>query len=326
MDQLVIESVWQEVKNKKNVIGYSKTLKPYVTDDGKVLPDTKVIRIYVTKKEPLNKLSAKDLIPKAIKVSEKCVETDVYVIGELKALNNKERLRPLVAGISAMHKNGTACTVNGFFKDNDTGEILVASNNHCFAMENKATVGDELIQPGPYDGGKLPEDFIGRLKKFVEVKFTEFTCPYRNAAIKLTRLILAPRSLSNKVDIAFGSIEVPYEVACNQLGKIKGRIEFKDGDIVTKSGRTTEVTQGTVIDTDYTGQITYSRGTAVFTDCYLIQGAFSAGGDSGSPVLDLNGNYGGALFAGSETHTIVCKLSNIESEGNVTLVLSPDVN
>jgi len=35
----------------------------------------------------------------------------------------------------------------------------------------------------------------------------------------------------------------------------------------------------------------------------------------------MNGNYIGALFAGSDTHTIVCKISNIELESGMTLIV-----
>ena len=117
-------------------------------------------------------------------------------------------------------------------------------------------------------------------------------------------------------------MEVPYDIAVTYIGEIKGRIKFTAGMDVQKSGRTTEYTKGVVIDTNYNGSVSYSRGQAFFTDCYLVQGdKFSQGGDSGSPVCDMNSNYGGALFAGSDTHTIVCKLENIEQESDVTLVI-----
>jgi len=88
-------------------------------------------------------------------------------------------------------------------------------------------------------------------------------------------------------------------------------------------GRTTGYTShGKVVSTSWTGKVTYSRGIATFTDCILIEKKeFSKGGDSGSLILDMDGNVVGVLFAGSETHTIACKIKNVEEEGNVQIIL-----
>jgi len=248
--------------------------------------------------------------------------TDIVEIGPIKALDNKGKFRPVCAGVSTMHKDGTACTLNGFYKDKATGKVLIASNNHCYAMENNAKIGDEVMQPAPYDGGKYPEDVIGRLEKFVEVKFVDFTCPFRNSLHRFYR-IFADLPI-NTVDIAFATIDIPYVVMATYIGNYKGKTEAALDMKVQKSGRTTEWTNfGKIVSTSWSGTVQYSRGMAFFSDCILIEGNnFSAGGDSGSPVFDLNGNYLGALFAGSETNTIVCKVKNIEEQANVELILS----
>ena len=195
----IIDEYWKRIKKRANVIGYSGDLQNKIKE-GKPLPDTSVFRVYVEKKVPLEELDHKDVLPNAVLIKDKCIDIDVVAIGKLRANDNKCKMRPLNAGISTMHKDGTACTINGFFKDNKTGEILVASNNHCFALENKASINDALVQPGPYDGGKCPADTIGKLKKYIEIKFTDFTCPYRNTAIKFTDLFIN-RQVENKVDI-----------------------------------------------------------------------------------------------------------------------------
>jgi len=316
----LIKQYWKKLKKKANVVGFSGELQPKVIG-GVSHPERKACRIYVKQK---GDVSPKDLIPKRLDIGPESIETDVIAVGELKALDNKAKRRPICAGISTMHKDGTACTINGFFRDKETQETLVASNNHCYALENKALIGDPVLQPGPYDGGKYPDDQIGTLEKYVEVKFDTFTCPFRNALIKFVRLFTR-QVAENKVDIAFAKMSVLYEVLATYIGEFKGKRFFHVGDQVTKSGRTTEQTEGVVIDTAYSGYVTYSRGMAFFTDCYLVEGAgFSAGGDSGSPVFDMNGNYGGALFAGSDQYTIVCKVENIEKEANVELITSGD--
>jgi len=314
----LIKQYWKKLKKKANVVGFSGELQPKVIG-GASHPERKAFRIYVKKK---GDVSSKDLIPKKLDIGSKSIETDVIEVGELKALDNKARRRPICAGISTMHKDGTACTINGFFRDKETQEVLVASNNHCYALENNAHIGDSVLQPGPYDGGKYPDDEIGTLEKYVEIKFETFTCPFRNALIKFIRFF-TQQIAQNKVDIAFAKVSVPYEVLVTHIGSFKGKRAFNIGDKITKSGRTTEQTEGVVIDTAYSGYVTYSRGMVFFTDCYLVEGkGFSAGGDSGSPVFDMSNNYGGALFAGSDQYTIVCKVENIEKEANVELVLS----
>lgn len=330
MDLIVEELVkkhWKKISKKKNVIGYSGHLLPKIVA-GKVYPSRKAFRIYVSKKMKVKDLHPRDIIPMKLNASNGIYETDIIEIGEIKALDNKEKRRPVCAGISTMHygmEGDTACTITGFFRDNETKEILIASNNHCYSRENKAKIGDPVVQPGPYDGG-TDKDIIGHLFKYVPVKFNPFTCPVRNILVKIKRFFTR-EDTSNKVDIAFATIEVPYEVIATYIGPFKGKTTFKIGDQVTKTGRTTEQTYGKVIDIDYNGRVQYSRGIAWFTDCYLIQGHhFSQGGDSGSPVFDMNGNYGGALFAGSDEFTIVCKVENIEEIGDVELVTSDQIH
>lgn len=304
---------WEKLRKKKNVVGFSSVLHNKI-QNGQELP-IKAIRIYVSRKLPVTELKPKDLVPSFIGG----YNTDIIEIGEIRAEDNKTRRRPVCAGISTMHYKGTACTVSGFFKDKETNEILIGSNNHCYYMENEAVVGDHILQPGPYDGGKDPDDLVATFYKGVKVKFLGFACPFRNLAYKIYRFFI-PLGSYNRVDISFGKLEVPYDNVISLIGSVTGKTVFNIGDEVRKSGRTTELTTGKIIDTAWTGQVSYSRGTAMFEDCYLVEGnGFSAGGDSGSPVVKGT-ELGGILFAGSDTHTIVCKIQNIEKEGNVEYI------
>ena len=74
--------IWDMIKGKKNVVGYSATLKNKIKN-GKIIPNTKVIRIYVSKKEPTITLDAEHVIPPVING----IETDVIEIGNVKAQN-----------------------------------------------------------------------------------------------------------------------------------------------------------------------------------------------------------------------------------------------
>ncbi len=74
------EEIWKEIKGKKNVVGYSQTPKKRIKG-GREVEGTKVIRVYVSKKEPVECLDPEDVIPRTIGG----VETDVVEIGEVKA-------------------------------------------------------------------------------------------------------------------------------------------------------------------------------------------------------------------------------------------------
>src|SRR5205823_3669095 len=53
------------------------------------------------------------------------------------------------------------------------GQVFVLSNNHVLANSNEAQRGDAILQPGPHDGGRFPDDQIADLEDFVPVGFLE---------------------------------------------------------------------------------------------------------------------------------------------------------
>ncbi len=336
-----VKEYWKELKKKPNVVGIDGKLRPKIKN-GIEYPKIQSIRVYVSQKIDLSRVLFKssrwqkikhffykkknplffssDLVPTFIEG----IPTDIVVIGKIEAPrpiegSNKDYCRPVKAGVSSMHYQGTACTTNGFWRDTLNGKICVASNNHCYADENKAKIGDPILQPSPYDGGKYPEHQIATLYKFVELQFNEFACPFRRTLHKFMFWETVP---NNKVDIAFSEITVDWEPEATYIGPFKGKRIPGEGERVQKTGRTTEYTIGTVVSLSWTGSVQYSRGLATFTDCILVEGRdFSKGGDSGSPVFDMNGNYIGALFAGSDTHSIICKYTNIELESGMVLII-----
>jgi hypothetical protein len=317
----VEEFIRKKVLKLKNVNGYSKTLKPRIKG-GKIIHSEQCIRIYVEKKVPVAYLSLADIIPTEIMG----YRVDVVAIGEIKALQSdpKKRYRPLVAGISACHYKCTACTLGLAFKDVETGEVLLAQNNHCAALEGKAKIGDPILAPSPYDSGKLPDDKVGELYKFVPISFEEFSCPFRRFAMRFVRFFR--KAEANKVDVGFFKPTVEWKQEVLDKGPVRGKCVPELNDKVWKVGRTTGYTEGTVADLDWAGYVQYSRGTAFFEDCILVEGeGFSQGGDSSSPVQKGDLTIG-MLFAGSSSHTIVCKIDNIEEIGKVKLILPNSVS
>jgi len=316
--QKVVKQYWKDIKKKKNVIGFSGSLKPKITDGKET--DEKCFRVYVTKKDMSIKTTDKDFIPKFLSLGNKEVCTDIIEIGEIKALGDvcRTRNRPIKAGCSFMNYLGTACTLGWFAKNKKEGEeefIGIIANNHCCGRENKASKGEPDLYPSPYDGGKLT-DKVAEHWRHVNLSFNGFTCPFRNFFHRIYRVFV--KTITNEVDASFERITIPlsdvlYEVF--KIGEVKGKRRGNIGELVHKSGRTTGYTdKGKLIDNDWYGQVQYSRGIVFFGPCGLISGNnFSAGGDSSSAILFEKDDYiGGLLFAGSTSNTIYCHYDRVE--------------
>jgi len=339
----VVKKHWKKLSKKKNVTGYSGVIRERIRN-GKVIPGSKVFRVYVTKKE--NGISCKDLVPSTLELDVcdcgiSTVETDIVEVGTIRYMDEVEektvpadhqkRIRPYMAGVSSTNQYSTACTMNVPYKKLsglNSYKILISSNNHCYNRENDGQPGELILQPSPYDGGTPIVDEIGKLLFGVETKYNGFVCPIRNALVKFYRFVTRQESPINKVDISFAEPINVQEISYGVFG-IEGRIVGKGkhtiGTTIIKSGRTTAVTEGTIIDEFWVGAVQGSRGTAMYQDCVLCQ-LQCAGGDSGSPIVseDNTGNllYHGALFAGSDAGiTIYCKVENIEKEAEVELVV-----
>jgi len=270
-------------------------------------------------------LALTDIIPEEIEG----IPTDVVEIGPIKALSldPKKKYRPFLAGVSAMNYRGTACTLGLFARDREDGELVILANNHCVARENAAKIGEAYLQPSPYDGGTM-DDKIGELKRFVPLRYASYHCPFRSF-FGLRNWWRKRDPPENVVDLGIvGSISAEPKVEILNIGKVYGKRDPEAGDVVKKCGRTTGLTRGGhVIGVHWSGSVQYGRGEVWFTDCAIIRKeGFSAGGDSSSGIVtdEAKAKVLGLLFAGSDTHTIFCKLSNIEAYGNVDVVIQAE--
>uniref|UniRef100_A0A6M3XD97 Uncharacterized protein n=1 Tax=viral metagenome TaxID=1070528 RepID=A0A6M3XD97_9ZZZZ len=150
-----------DILKKKNVIGYSLTLKSKIRD-GQIIPERPCVRIYVTKKELKETLMIKDIIP----VSLGDVETDIIEVGEIKALSidKTSRIRPVPLGVSISNWNITAGSLGMLYK-NKYGTILAGSNAHVlteFPEKNPEEQNEKrILQPGSYHAGQNLDNIIG---------------------------------------------------------------------------------------------------------------------------------------------------------------------
>jgi len=223
-------------------------------------------------------------------------EADVRYIGRLikrmpKAASvpwNQKNVRPLQIGISIGHFKITAGTLGCFVTRRTDGVVLVLSNNHVLANENNAKIGDAILQPGAFDGGKRPKDVVGKLANFVKLKTTG----------------------ANLVDCAVASMKSGITFNVNLMKGVgtlagKGAAFLDEGSEVHKVGRTTDVTHGKVTAFELDNVVVgYDIGDISFDNQIEIEGAgdkaFSAGGDSGSLIVDADHKGVALLFAGGD--------------------------
>lgn len=298
------------------------------------------IMVFVKKKLPKSQICEGDLIPEKVDG----VPTDVIEVGDVvafkstkKSVDRKSRTNPCRPGMSIGHYNVTAGTFgafvngrgkviekkwkevsgHGFLKAlvsifakgckifEETNEMkekdckLILSNNHVLADEysegEPMPIGDSILQPGAYDGG------------------TEVVATLSDAVPLKTR--------GNFVD---GALAVPlnenmFSDDIIDIGQVKGTSDVSIGEVLKKSGRTTEYTEGKVISTGTTINITYDKGTLQFED-QIVTEHMSEGGDSGSLVLNNKNKAVGLLFAGSEKITLINPISHVCRELNINFI------
>ena len=216
--------------------------------------------------------------------------------------------RPVPIGVSTGHPAITAGTIGCRVKDL-AGKVYALSNNHVYADCNDAVVGDNVLQPGAYDGGEEETDAIGTLYAFERIEFGPRGSNTIDAAIALT----------SDDYLGTGTPSDGYGIPNSSITAVD-----TPGLLVQKYGRTTGHTHGTVTGVNGTFRVHYSSGFAIFVDQIVIEGIggseFSAGGDSGSLIVTEEGkNPIGLLFAGGGGQTIANPIDAVLSAFGVTI-------
>ncbi len=219
--------------------------------------------------------------------------------------------RPVPIGVSTGHPAITAGTIG--CRVTDGTNVYALSNNHVYANENLAGIGNAVIQPGTFDGGTSPADNIGNLADYEPIVFSTSANNVIDAAIALSSTNLLGNSTPS-----------------DGYGKPKANpVSPRINAPVKKYGRTTGLTKGKIWAVNATVNVGYSHGVARFVNQIIITpGAFSAGGDSGSLVV-LDGGKGkniaddrrpvGLLFAGSSSVTIATPIDTVLSRFGVAI-------
>jgi hypothetical protein len=341
-----------DVKKKKKMAllrkrGANGVAIGYKVKDGVITDEISII-VNVEKKLPKAQLKDADMIPKEIGG----FKTDVFELGKVVALDldTEKKYRPAPCGVSIGHKNITAGTFGCVVYQNGVPYIL--SNNHVLANSNAAKIGDEILQPGPHDGGTM-NDQISVLHQFIPIDMGGdpeppppsppddppdnggggSSCPIAKVFAKFGNFVakvtgssyvvkLEKFSAPNYVDAALaGPVEVGGDVTDEivDIGKISGVIETPTLLLdIKKFGRTTHYTEDKILQLHADVQVGYSSTqTALFED-QIIAGPMSAGGDSGSIVVDFDNRVIGLLFAGSAYSTIINPIKYVIDALNIT--------
>ena len=216
--------------------------------------------------------------------------------------------RPVPIGISTGHPAITAGTIGCRVTRGD--DVFALSNNHVYANQNAATIGDAVIQPGTYDGGSSTADDIGTLFDFEPIDFSG------------DNVIDAAIALTSSDDLGNATPSAGYGTPKSTI--IAPAINMP----VMKFGRTTGFTKGRIYAINATVNVGYDGGVARFVGQIIITpGSFSAGGDSGSLIVadgkgrnnSDKGKPVGLLFAGSSSYTVANPIYDVLDAFGVTI-------
>jgi hypothetical protein len=209
------------------------------------------------------------------------------------------------------HPDITAGTLGCLVTKGGTKYIL--SNNHVMANSNNANINDQILQPGPFDGGQVDVDRIADLSQFVTIKFDGSD----NVVDAAIADVVNDADVTGATDPNAGSYGKP------RTATVSASVNMN----VQKYGRTTKHTNGKVQAINATVNVNYGEesGVARFVNQIVIGGGnFSAGGDSGSLIVARGGSNDrkpvGLLFAGSSSSTIANPINAVLSAFSVTVV------
>jgi hypothetical protein len=261
-----------------------------------------VVKIYVRRPGVRGVPAALDSVRVVVEVTG-----DLVAFARPSSVDRTARFdRPVPIGVSTGHPNITAGTIS--CRVTDGTDVYALSNNHVYANENQASIGNNVLQPGPFDGGVNPADSIGTLADFEPIVFSVLASNQIDAALALVSTTTLGKA--TPVD-GYGTPKIQTIPASVGLG-------------VMKYGRTTGLTKGRVDAINAIVNIGYDSGVARFVNQIIIKpGTFSAGGDSGSLIVVEKGSNArrpvGHLFAGSTVVTIANPIGPVLERFGVTI-------
>jgi len=261
--------------------------------------DELVLKVYVREKKPLSRCD--NPVPKQVSMPEiGPMPTDVEEIGRVEAETFRDRVRPAMPGCGLGHIRVTVGTFGCLVRKRGNKKgLYILSNSHVLAHEGIAKIGDAIVQPGHLDGGRPADDKLARLAEFVPFEFSTTGFP-------------------NLVDAAIAKVaksRVIDEIRILGVAPTGVSRTLRRGMFVKKVGRTTDFTTGEVRDINYRLSLRYKKSAkrkarAGLRDQVLCT-RYTAGGDSGSAVLNRSNRIVGLHFAGSPSTSIFNRIDHV---------------
>jgi hypothetical protein len=223
------------------------------------------------------------------------------------------------SGGNADDKSGRFCcggTLGSLLVRN--GSFYILSNNHVLARSDQAQPGEPISQPGIIETNcsTIGTNTVANLTSFVNLQASGTNV---DAAIAL--IVPGAVDLTGRI-LLLGSTAAGSTPDAGPPHQGRG-ILASVGKQVAKSGRTTGLTCSTVAATNLSTSVTYQtlcNGGTTFSVIYRNQisvsgGGFSAGGDSGSLIVDqLTADPVALLYGGSDTDTVGNPVGDVLTE------------
>lgn len=288
------------------------------------------VQVFVERKRPLEALGLAERVPETVAGMDASepVATDVIEIARPNEHQDVTRYRPVPGGCSiGPEASVSAGTLGGWACDNTDDTMVLLTNNHVISGLDNLPAARRIVQPGRLDGGTLPADVIGSLKRHV-------------ALTTVANPPGAPLPPVTAVDAAIGTIDVDRDDTVLQIGPAIYELQAPTvGMDVQKRGRTTQLSNnGRVFSVNGTFTINYRNGTRLgrVGNTFLIRSTdantFSRPGDSGSLIFnqrqgELNNTrpavgllYAGGSFADGTPYTLACDINSVFGALNLTTI------
>ncbi len=231
------------------------------------------------------------------------IPTRVDVVGEIRAMAYTKAYRPVPCGVSVGNDKECAAGTIGCVVLKG-GVQYSLSNNHVFARENAASIGERIDQPGRYDGKPkcAQTGQIATLSAFSPITFSTSANNVIDAAI-------AQYTTAALCSMVGGSYTPTSTVVAPSVGLA-----------VKKTGRTSGLTHGVIAGINVTVNVSYSSGVARFVNQIYVASNFIRSGDSGSLMVTETGNNPvGLCFAGGSASAFANPMGPVLSYFSATV-------
>jgi hypothetical protein len=283
------------------------------------VPGEPVLEVYTIEPEPAASTRARLASVSGIPaLAQADLPMQTVHTGIIDAFPHRMRLRPAPGGISVGHRAITAGTLGCLSRGRTaprSNRLMILSNNHVLANSNAAAIGDAILQPGPFDGGQHPADQVAVLERFVPISFAAGAANLVDCATAWAW----PDRVRKELMYLSGGVPAYFRVGATPVAATLGLA-------VGKSGRTTQLTRGTVTAVGVTINVNYGSGrVARFVNQIAVRapsGDFSQGGDSGSLIWTWDARRApvGLLFAGGGGTTFGNRIANVLAALDVQIV------